>query len=187
MHHAHLARSVLLDASPFRRFTDAGLLAELMAYLPNASIVAEVGRELDYAANSRKNAALAGAIANFEWPNRIPGISGPTQLAEAAILRRILKKIAPNKSHEGEVATIIRAKQLDVDLVIMDDKEARRRGARPRHVNTITTATLAAEMTYRGALTDEQGWRAFEISAKGVTYTAFEGALGRAAEPPTPY
>lgn len=184
---AHLARSVLFDTSPFRRFTDAGLLTEMMSYLPKATVVAEVASELDDAANSPSNTALAGAIANFGWPKRIAGVSGPKQLAEAKILLAILKKIEPGKSHNGEVATIIRSKELKVQLVFMDDKEARLRGARPRGLKTMPTATLAAEMTYRGALTDEQGWRLFQLSTYATTYTDFEAALQRAAGPPTPF
>jgi predicted nucleic acid-binding protein len=187
MYQAHLARSVLMDTSPFRRFTDAKLLAELMSYLPNASVVAEVATELDDASKSKKNELLAEAIANFGWPKRVAGISGPTQLAEAKILVDILKKAEPNKSHLGEVATILRAKQLKTQLVIMDDKEARRRGARPRKVNTIATATLAAEMIHRGALTEEQGWSVFQISTLTTSYAHFEAALQRAALPPTPF
>lgn len=187
MHQAHLARSVLMDTSPFRRFTDARLLAELMAYLPHATVVAEVAKELDNAAGSKKNEALAGAIVKFGWPKRIAGISGPEQLAEAKILLDILKKADPAKSHLGETATILRARQLKIQLVIMDDKEARLRGARPRKVNTIASATLAAEMTHRGALTEQQGWSVFTISTHDSTYADFEAALLRAGQPPTPF
>jgi predicted nucleic acid-binding protein len=184
---AHLASSVLLDASPFRRFTEAKLLAELMGYLRDATVVEEVGRELDDASNSKKNKALAGAIRNFRWPKRIAGLSGTDQLAEAKILLDILRKDDPEKSHEGEVATILRAKQLGYQLVIMDDKNARRKVARPRKVKTIATATLAAEMTHRGALTSAQGWHVFELSTEETTISDFEAALQRAADPPTPF
>jgi len=187
MHQAYLARSVLLDTSPVRRFTDAALLAELIGYLPEAAVVAEVAKELDDAARSRRNAALAGAMANFKWPKRLPGISGPEQLAEAKILVDILKKAEPSKDHLGEAATLIRAKELKTQLVIMDDREARLKGARPRRLNTIATASLVAEMTHRGALTDEQGWTVYQLSTQGTSYTHFEAALARAAQPPTPF
>ena len=71
----------------------------------------------------------------------------------------ILRDKDPAKRHVSEVATILRAKELGVQLVVMDDREARKRVARPRSVNTITTVTLAAEMTYRTALSEEQGWK----------------------------
>jgi predicted nucleic acid-binding protein len=187
MYQARLARSVLMDTSPVRRFTDAKLLAELMSYLPNAAVVAEVARELDDAAKSKKNELLAAAIANFGWPKRVAGISGPTQLAEATILVDILTKAEPNKSHLGEVATILRARQLKTELVIMDDKVARQRAARPRNVITIATATLVAEMTHHGALTTEQGWSVFQISTENTIYFHFEAALERAARTPTPF
>ena len=187
MFQAHLAKSVLLDTSPFRRFTEAELLAELMSYLPAASVVAEVGSELDDAARSERYKALAGAMNRFNWTKRIAGISGPMQLADAKILLDILRQSDPGKSHVGEVATILRAKQLGVQLVIMDDRDARKKVAGPRGVKTIATATLASEMTYRGALSEEQGWCVFQLAAKGTVFTDFEGALERAAQPATPF
>ena len=179
MHHAGSTSSVIFDASPVRRFCDAGLLPQLFIYLPKAAIVAEVARELDDASKSRKNQAIADYRDRCRWPHRIAGITSPAHLADAAILLDILRKKNPAKDHVGEVATILRAKELSTGLVIMDDSDARKFGARPRNVPTLSTAALAVEMTRDEALEHGEGLKLFLLASDDTDEPTFKKRLNK--------
>jgi hypothetical protein len=160
---ARAAALVLLDASPFYRFCEAQLLPSLAEYLRgNARVTSEVTTELRRGARSGGHAGLR-YLELAGWPPETAALPAELQRPFLDYSRAARQKDEPPSKHAGEIATVLMAAHLGAAAVVIDDLFGKRL-ARDRGVPRLSTAQLAAEMVAEGQLTDDDGYRAFDLS-----------------------
>ena len=163
MNRARAATLVLLDASPFYRFCEARLLPILAEYLRgNARITPEVATELRRGARSSRHAGLR-YLELAGWPPETAALPAELQRPFLDYSRAARQKDEPTSRHAGEIATVLIAAHLGAGVIVIDDLFGKRL-ARDRGVPRLSTAQLAAEMVAEGQLTDDDGYRAFDLS-----------------------
>lgn len=106
MARAKAARKVALDMTVIRHFHDAGLLAQLISYLPNACVSRDVQRELTLQARSRPDLQ---ALEKVRWPKQLDPL--PTNLIERGLIiqQEWLEDGARADAHLGEIYTVLAA------------------------------------------------------------------------------
>ncbi len=172
-----------MDTSPFRRFYEAELPVALPGYLnARGFVVPAVKYEIDLLTG--RLGRYVDFLARLQFPLVTDELSDELN-AQALALAQGWPRNQPDNAleHLGEAATVLAARHLEVPLVIVDDSDARRllRGERYRHIHRLSTVALACEMVHRRALTEEEGWRVFEVSTIGTSSSDFGAALARAA------
>lgn len=161
--YTHGGDTVLLDSSAFFRFAEAGELIYLASYFgKRAYITREVHAELE------RNAATYNDLRTLDrmhWPpedNRLT--LPPARLEELFdILRGIQEPGDHELTHAGEISTVLMAQHLGGKLIVLEDLEGKKL-ARKRQVPRISTAILAAEMVAAGHLTDELGFKVYDLT-----------------------
>lgn len=184
MNLAGSAKRVILDASVFRRFSEANQLHVLMGFLDKRAYVTDSVRdELDKVIGSSIPGTheLSLILPNAKWP--IP-IETPQALWPTVLRIKTEFDAAgdPPSKHLGEITTVLVAAERKMDLVAIDDRRGKGL-ARARDLPTISTAMLVAEMVARGALTFAAGLSVYELATPdGVGAPEFKAAVERVEE-----
>jgi hypothetical protein len=161
--YTHGADRVLLDSSSFFGFAKAGQLIYLAGYLgKRAYITLEVQAELE------RNAATYNDLRTLDrmhWPPEENRLALPTaQLEELFDILRGIQEPGDHKlKHAGEISTVLMAQHLGGKLIVLEDLDGKKL-ARKRQVPRMSTAVLAAEMVATGHLTDELGFKVYDLT-----------------------
>ena len=161
--YTHGADRILLDSSPFFRFAEAGQLIYLAGYLgKRACITLEVHQELE------RNAATYNDLRTLDrmnWPpeeNRLALV--PSLLEELFDILRSIQESGDHKlKHAGEISTVLMAQYLGGKLIVLDDIDGKHL-ARKRAVPRMSTAILAAEMVATKHITDDVGFKVYDLA-----------------------
>ncbi len=158
------AERVLLDASPFFRFAEAGRLLDLAGYLgARASRTAEVQVELD------RNAARVRELKTLALLRFPPGdpLVLPVPLQDELLqLKRANARPGDHPTKDlGELSTYLMARELGSGVVVVMDDRLSVAYLRRRGMPRVSSAGMAAEMTAAGALTPELGLQTFRAAA----------------------
>jgi hypothetical protein len=161
--YTHGVDKVLLDSSSFFRFAEAGQLIYLAGYLrQRAYITLEVHAELE------RNAATYNDLRTLDrmhWPPKENRLTLPPALLEELfdILRGIREPGDHELKHAGEISTVLMAQHLGGKLIVLEDLDGKKL-ARKRNVPRISTAILAAEMVAAEHITDDLGFRVYDLA-----------------------
>lgn len=177
MARAKAARKMALDMTAIRHFHDAGFLAQLVSYLPNAYVAPDVYRELTLQAKSRPGLQ---ALERFRWPKQLDPL--PTNLIERGLIiqQAWLEDDDRPDAHLGEIYTVLAAAHFDIDLIITDDGDGLKLASTER-VRAIRGGDLAAEMVVEGALGLEEGWTVYQLTRRKPSRENFERLVKYAA------
>ena len=168
---------VVVDASSFRRFNDAGLALKLEECLPGAVISPEVQVELARA--PLETCPLLRQIARSpDWPSREALNEGNRR--DLLAIAKVEQNAGDHPStHLGEISSVLLARQIRADLLVMDD-ETGVKMARFRRIAYLSTADLAAGICISGELTPHEARAVFNASAPGCGDLEWQQALERA-------
>lgn len=173
------AEVVVVDAGPFFRFGDTGLLTDFVAYLDGKTRLSrEVERELLRNAENDDYAFLR-LLGHLSPPLEVVDLS-PQGLEE--LTDRVSAARNPSDhpdEHKGEIATVLVAVELGQALVLCDDRLGKglaKQKACPR----LSTVQVAAEMVAAGAISHQRGIDVFSVSAGGTAPQHFANAVKQA-------
>ena len=181
------ADRVLLDSSSFFLFAAAGQLIYLAGYLgKRACITLEVEAELVRNAVRYKDLRT---LDRMHWPaEENPLALPPARLEELFDILRGIQEPGDHKlKHAGEISTVLMAQHLGGKLIVLEDLDGKQL-AKKRHIPRISTAILAAEMVAMGYLTDELGFKVYDLATPahvGKPEWARAVAEAKAALPPS--
>jgi len=170
---AHL---VILDATVPHRFCEAQILPQLVKYLgESAQVTPEVYGELKRSARGNRFAGLR-LLEVVGWP-KVTDVLPPQLRVEFEHLRRAAQQPDdPPTKHIGEIATVLMAKHLNADLIILEDSLGKRL-AQKKGLTRISTAQLAVEMVVYDALTEVEGLVVFNLAATNAGASVFQERL----------
>lgn len=146
------ASSLLLDTGPFMRFSEGGRLMELVDYLDrqcSAQLVDVVDGEIIRLAarRDRKGDPIHPGLGLYSMLGDRPSlVSVRLQNAnDVADVQRALRQPGDHpRAHEGEAATIVKAREIGA-VIVLDDTDAKKVATRDG-ISFLSSAQLAAEM-----------------------------------------